>query len=230
MFIRSLCHSYVGYGTTTTRTILDHLYATYVNNSSANLQENDAKIRAPYNTNCPIKALIDQFESAVEYAAAGNTLHTPLQAGGITYQLVFQTGMLNDDCNMWKRREPADKTWTQFKKCFATAHQELRESQATSACAGYHAANQSNLATTTASDHALVAMLTNTNSTLAAALMLSNSKLVIALQDVACLTCTIAKLRRKLGNTNPDTAPEFGWDKSHYCWTCGYACKHSSRD
>ena len=38
MFIRSLQHKYVGYGLTTTRTILDNLYTTYANISSADLQ------------------------------------------------------------------------------------------------------------------------------------------------------------------------------------------------
>ena len=37
MFIRSLRRHYMGYGTTTTRTILNHLYATYASIFSANL-------------------------------------------------------------------------------------------------------------------------------------------------------------------------------------------------
>ena len=78
MFIRSLCHLYVGYGTTTTHTILDHLYATYVNILSANLQDNDSKICAPYNANFLIEALINQVKGAVKYAAARNTPYTPL--------------------------------------------------------------------------------------------------------------------------------------------------------
>ena len=56
IFIRSLRHQYVGYGTTTC-TILDHLYTTYANISSSNLQDNDAKLRVPYDTNLPIEAL-----------------------------------------------------------------------------------------------------------------------------------------------------------------------------
>ena len=66
IFIRPLCHRYMGYGTTTTRTILDHLYATYTKILSVYLQENDAKLRAPYDANLPIKALIDQVKGAVE--------------------------------------------------------------------------------------------------------------------------------------------------------------------
>ena len=156
--------------------------------------------------------------------------------------------MFNDDCKLWKRRDPADKTWTKFKTFFATTHQELRESQATTAGPDCHAANHVdhqaanhiyrqetlnaivNLATATASDRASVATLTNTNSTLAATLTMRNSKLVTALQDVAYLTGTIAELRQNLGNPNTVTAPEVGWAKHHYCWKCGYACDHSSRD
>ena len=122
------------------------------------------------------------------------------------------------------------------------------KSQATTAGAGYHAANIvdhqaanqlyqqetvyaiTNLATSTASDHASVATLTTTNSNLADALTLSNNKLVTALQDAARLTVTIAKLRRKTGYQITATAPDVGWAKMHYCWTGGYACKHSSCD
>ena len=39
MFIHPLRHKYVGYGLTSTRTILDHLYVTYTNISSTDLQE-----------------------------------------------------------------------------------------------------------------------------------------------------------------------------------------------
>ena len=60
--------------------------------------------------------------------------------------------------------------------------------------------------------------------------MLINSKVVTALQDVARLTGTIAELRRNLGNPNTVTALKVGWAKRHYCWTCGYACEHYSRD
>ena len=102
MFTRYLHHCYVGYNTTTTRTILDHLYEKYTNISSAYLQDNDAKLRAPCDANLPIKALIDQVEGAVEYAADGNTLYTLLQVVGIAYQLIFQTRLFNDDCNQWK--------------------------------------------------------------------------------------------------------------------------------
>ena len=100
---------------------------------------------------------------------------------------------------LWKQQDPADKTWTQFKTFFATTHEKLRESQATIAGAGYHAANHvdqhasnlvyqqetvdaiANLATAIDSNRASVATLTATNSTLAAALTLRNRKLFSSL-------------------------------------------------
>ena len=89
MFIRSLRHRYMGYGTTTTRTILDHLYATYTKISSADLQDNDTRLRALYDANLPIEALINQVEGAAEYAVTGNNPYTPLQVASIAYQLIF---------------------------------------------------------------------------------------------------------------------------------------------
>ena len=91
---------------------MDHLYSTYTKTSAYALQDNDKRLRAPYNSNQPFKTLIDQVENVVDYASIGDTLYTPAQVVGISFRLVFQTGLFNDNCNLW-RRQPADvKTWT----------------------------------------------------------------------------------------------------------------------
>ena len=177
LYVRSLRHKCIGYGKTTTWALLNHLYATYANISSSVLQDNDKRLRAPYNSNQPFETLIYHVENAVDYASAGDTPYTPAQVVGIAFQLVFQTGLFNDDCKLW-RCQPADvKTWTRFKEFFATSHQEWRESQTTTAGAvfqpgnhAYQSANHAyqnetvetiaNLATATASDCASVADLT----------------------------------------------------------------------
>ena len=97
MFIRSLRHEYVVYGLTTTRTIPDHLYATYANISFAYLQENDAVFRTPYNINQPIEILFDRVENCRDYAAAGNTPYNLKQVISIAFQLVYKTGLFVDD-------------------------------------------------------------------------------------------------------------------------------------
>ena len=62
----------------------------------ADLQDNDAKLRAPYDTNHRIKNLSDHVKNAVKYAAASNTPYSPEQVVTMSFQLVFQTGLFLD--------------------------------------------------------------------------------------------------------------------------------------
>ena len=124
MYIRSLRHKYIGYGKTTTRALLDHLYSTYTNISASTLQDNGNRLCALYDSNQPFETLIDQVENAVDYASAGDTPYTPAQVAGIAFQLVFQTGLFNNSCKLWQRHPAVFKTWTHFKEFFAAAHQE----------------------------------------------------------------------------------------------------------
>ena len=124
IFIRSLRHKYVGYGITTTRTILDHLYATYDNIFSMDLQENDAVFRTSYDSNQPIETLFDRVENCGDYAAASNTPYSLKKVIGIAFQLVYHTGLFLDDYKAWKRLPTQRKTWIGFKTFFATAHNE----------------------------------------------------------------------------------------------------------
>ena len=97
MFIRSLQHKYVGYGLTSTRNSLDHLYTTYANISSTDLQENDAVFCTPHDINQPIETLFDRVENCGDYAAAGNNPYSLEQVLGIAFKLVYQTGLFVDN-------------------------------------------------------------------------------------------------------------------------------------
>ena len=95
---------------------MDHLYSTYANISASALQDNIKRLRSPYDINQPFETLINQVENAVDYASSGDTTYTPDQVVGITFQLMFQTGLFNNNCKLWQR-QPADvKTWTRFKE------------------------------------------------------------------------------------------------------------------
>ena len=89
MCVRSLQHTYIGYGNTTTREILNHLYSTYANIYLSDLQDNDARLRTLYDANHPIENLTDQIENAAKYTAAGQTPHTTNKVVNIAYQLMF---------------------------------------------------------------------------------------------------------------------------------------------
>ena len=41
LYVRSICHKYIGYNKTTTHALLDHLYTTFANIYAFSLQEND---------------------------------------------------------------------------------------------------------------------------------------------------------------------------------------------
>ena len=47
LYVRSLCHKYIGYCKTTTRALLDHVYSTYSSISASTLQNNDTRLQAP---------------------------------------------------------------------------------------------------------------------------------------------------------------------------------------
>jgi hypothetical protein len=232
MFVRCLQTKYIGYLNVSTRQILDHLYSQYARISAADLQENDVAFKTAYDPNLPIETLFDQIENAVNYAAAGNTPYSPQQVVATAYQLLFATGMFPDECKVWKRRDPAYKTWDHFKRDFALSHREFREARVTSAGAGYQSANVAyeqdtidaiaNLATATAHDRQTVSTLSATNSSLTQELATVNRKLVTALLENTRLTSLVTGSVGQAANTNLRNTAH------HYCWSCGYKQSHYS--
>ena len=116
--------------------MLAHLYVAYAKICDGNLEDSDKQMRADYNVNQPMEFLIRQIDDAMEIAAASNNLYSAEQVVTANYNLVFKTGMFSDDCKMWRRCDPADKTWMHFKTYFTVAHQELCKLQQTSQGAG----------------------------------------------------------------------------------------------
>ena len=176
--------------------------------------------------NQPIGGLFEKIEDAVEYADAGHNPYTPLQVVTNTFHLVLQTGMFVQDCKDWKRTTPEDKTWANFKTFFTTAHQEWRESQATTSGNLYgtapidgesaNAVHQHNktadaiacMATDTAAYHTTVSTLTSTNSKVTAEISAVNSKFVVALHEITRLTNVVSKLQ--LSKSGKDGQPGRG--------------------
>jgi len=251
IYLQALSLPLVGLATRTPLDKLNHLYQAYANISAADVQANDTNMKAAYDVNLPIETLFRQIENAIDYASAGNTPYSPAQVLAIAYQIAFQTGIFADDCREWKRLQPEDKTWPQFKIVFTRAHQEYRESQVTTpGAAGFLAADVphddapdygtqdesqqqtidaiANLATATAADRSAVAALSATVSDLTKDLSKANSKLVAALEKIAFLTQQAAtpRIGRNPRGTPSPTGDSSG--RSHYCWTCGHKSDHSS--
>ena len=144
LYVRYLRHKYIGYSKTTTRALLEHFYTTYAKISASTMQDNNMRLRDPYNSNQPFETLIDQVENVVDYASAVDTTYTPAQVVAISFQLLFQTGLFNDYWKLWRRQPANENIWKYFKELFATDHQEWRESQTTTAGAVFQPANHAN--------------------------------------------------------------------------------------
>ena len=106
--------------------LLDHIYSTYANISASALQDNDKRLHSPYDSNQPLETLIDQIKNAVDYASAGETPYTPAQVVGIAFQLMFQTGIFNDDCKLWQRQPVDVKTWNRIKELCRSEERRIR--------------------------------------------------------------------------------------------------------
>jgi hypothetical protein len=131
-------------------------------------------------------------------------------------------------CRWWNEEHTIEKTWTQFKSHFAAAHRQHKQMQGESAAtAGYHSANAAishtedhmaeatigalaNLATTTAAEKGVVAVLTQANARLAKQLEENSNEL----REMKALLNKERSEKRGQRSFNPST--------TNYCWTHGF--------
>jgi hypothetical protein len=231
--------------------MLVHLYTTYGRLTPADVQNNNAAMKQPYNPNEGIETLFHQIEESIDVADAAGAAYTPSQIVAISYNLIFATGMFPEACCEWRRRVTNTRTWHNFKANFAAAHQDYRDSQLTWCQSGYQSANQAatesddtsfniqgtadaiaNLATATASDCNTVAPLAETNTSQNAKIEQQASQLTTARMELATLKSELAKLKgtnssSNRANTSSDRRPCQFPPNTNYCWTHGYAVSQS---
>jgi hypothetical protein len=232
IYLRAVRDPYVGYNNRSLRELVAHLMTLYGNITPPELKDNDTRFNAPWDPNTPFESLIDQIETAVEYADAGNQAYTPEQIVNTAFTLVFNTGLYFDECKLWHRQQA--QTWQDFKTFFLQATNELRIQQQTAQRAGFHGANAAyepqfdanetaealaNLATATATDRTTFATMSTTMATLTA-------QVTTQAAEISKLTKQLATaLSRK--TTAPGTPAEPAankprTDQGGYCWSHGY--------
>jgi hypothetical protein len=193
-YIRGLCDWHTSYNNVSAMHILTHLYTTYGDITPINIEDNDAKMRAPFDPTQPIELLFDQIETAAKFADAGNRPYNPDQVVSRANFLILQTGLYADACRDWRRRAVLTQTWPNFKADFAKAHRDLRIVQTAAHGTGYKNADAAledleadhrgettkalgQLATATAADRTAVANLTQANTSLSTQLGTANSSI-----------------------------------------------------
>ena len=237
MLVCSLRNRHIGYANVTSLKLLTHLYTVYAKISAANLKENTSRIKIPYDVNLPIETFFDQIEVTVEFAGAGNSPFTSVQVVNTAYNVIFSTGIFNDNCKIWKRKPITEKNWTSFKTYFAIANKEIIESTQTAQTAGFQSNNADsirqtataidNLANATLADRESMVALTLTVSNQTVALAEANAKLVNALAKIIILKRDLGAARL---SPNPCPSPrivrEAKISYTHYCWPHKPTCSH----
>jgi hypothetical protein len=86
-------------------------------------------MKAPMDVTQPIDIYFQTIDNCVQFATDGQVPFTPTQVVQTAYHAISRSGLYNDACKEWRRKAPADRTWTHFKAFFATEYNELTEQQ-----------------------------------------------------------------------------------------------------
>ena len=236
--IRSLRNKCVGFANASTRDIIQHLHHTCASISPQDLNDNDERLKKPYDPNLPFETLVDQIENAVDFAAAGKAPYSTIQIVNAAYNLIFSTGAFTEYCREWRATPEASKSWDSFKVFFRKAHQDFIQTQdlSTAANAGFQANLASERAcvpsTSNAPDatfdneiieeaHALEAI-----ANLATASATDKATIATLTNTNATLVKEIASLRKEITSLKP--YPRSSFPFTHYCWSCGTKSDHPS--
>jgi hypothetical protein len=132
----------VGYANISARYMLDHLFETYGNITSVDLETNFEHMRRAWDPQQPVESLFKQIQDCANYSEAGGVLISHPQQINVGYAKIFATGHFMSACRRWNEKHTIEKTWTHFKSHVAAAHRQHKQMQGESAAtAGYHSAN-----------------------------------------------------------------------------------------
>ena len=124
LFLQTIRQQYVGFANRSLREMLQHLYDTYADISAENLEENDKKMREPWDPNAPFEELIKQIKDAVDLADHAGAPYSQEQIVNTAYNLVERTGVFDIDCRKWRDLPAAQKSWNEFQRFFQKAYKD----------------------------------------------------------------------------------------------------------
>jgi hypothetical protein len=142
MYLDVLNDDMVGFANISAQDMLDHLFTTYGNITTVDLENNFEHMRQAWDPQQPVESLFKQIQDCADYSEAGGVLIGHPQQINVGYTKIFATGHFMSACFRWNEKPLADKTWAHFKAHFSTAHRQHKQMQGESAATdGYHSAN-----------------------------------------------------------------------------------------
>jgi hypothetical protein len=218
----------VGFTNITAREMLYHLFVTYDNITAVDLENNFEQMRRAWDPQQPVESLFKYIQNCAYYSEAGGVIIGHPQKINVGYAKKISTEHSMSACRIWNENPNIEKTWAQLKAHFAAAYRQHKQMQGESAAtSGYHAANATmgqteykmaeatiralaNLDTSTATDHGVVATLTEANARLAKHLEYNSTELR---ELKALFKQEINEIRRQR---------TFNPSPKNYCWNHGY--------
>ena len=126
------------YAKVTPLTLLTHLWTTYGTIDQADQTANEARMRKDWHPPNPIEELYEQLVEGQVFASKGRETISDGQIIRWGYEIILKTGLFNRDCEKWRKKPEADKTWTEFKQHFSIAEDDREKNQSNEE-AGYSA-------------------------------------------------------------------------------------------
>ena len=97
-YLKGQKNRHTGYSTVSLLELNTFLYDNYIIITPTDLEDNDVRIREPFDTIKPIENIFEQIEETVEYADAGRAQYNTNQAISRSYLLVQNTGIYAYTC------------------------------------------------------------------------------------------------------------------------------------
>jgi hypothetical protein len=129
MYLDILNDDMVGFAKMSARKMLDHLFMTYGNTTSVDLENNFEQMRRAWDPQQPVESLFKQTQECADYYKAGGIIIGHPQQINVGYAKIFATGHFMSACRRWNEKPNIEKTWSQFKAHFAAAHRQHNKMQ-----------------------------------------------------------------------------------------------------
>jgi hypothetical protein len=133
-YTRAMHDPIIGFGTTTCKQLLVHLWDRYGRIKPAELNANTIRMKAQWTPPVPIEDLYTQLSDGRSFSHAGGDPITELTTVRWGYHNIESTGLFDVACREWRIRPPAEQTWINFQSHFLVASEDLND---TTGDAGY---------------------------------------------------------------------------------------------
>jgi hypothetical protein len=218
----------LGFGGLSCLNILTHLHTAYAIITAQDLEDNLARMTAPWNPPTPLEILFTQIDDGALYADAGGDPVSDAFKARKLAAILFNSARFPINHREWRAKAPNEQTYSNAKIHFRKADLDRRKLEMTSGSAGYHGgtANQAEIDSTFTENAMLRALLCQT------APHGADESSVAAMTAISALQASQATQHEQLtaliaSNTITSNTQA---RKQTFCWThgCSSNTRHTS--